>query len=148
MQILPYLFFDGRTEEALEFYRNALGAEILFMLRMKDSPPEAQQQRPIPPEAANKVMHASFRIGATTVMASDGPCQGQPNFHGFSLSINLNDPAKAEQLFNGLAAGGTVKMPLGKTFFSPCFGMVTDRFGVAWMIHVEAPSPSGAVEAH
>jgi PhnB protein len=148
MQILPYLFFDGRTEEALEFYRDALGAEILFMLRMKDSPAEAQQQRPIPPEAENKIMHASFRIGDTTVMASDGASQGQPNFHGFSLSINLDDPAKAEQFFNALATGGTVGMPLSKTFFSPCFGMVTDRFGVAWMVHVEAPSDGAAAEAH
>lgn len=137
MQIQAYLFFDGRTEEALTFYQNALGAEILFMLRMKDSPAEAQQQRPLPPGAENKIMHASFRIGNSTIMASDGPCQGQPKFQGFSLSINLNDQAKAEQIFNNLAADGTVSMPLGKTFFSPCFGMVTDRFGVAWMIYVE-----------
>jgi PhnB protein len=124
MQVQPYLSFDGRSEEAIEFYRSALGAEVTFLMRF------------IPPGAADKVMHASLRIGDTTVMASDGNCQGRPNFQGISLSLTASDEAEAERLFNALANGGNVQVPLAKTFFSPRFGMVTDRFGVPWMVVV------------
>ncbi|RXZ43195.1 VOC family protein [Crenobacter cavernae] len=137
MQVQPYLFFDGSCEEAVEFYRSALGAEVLMLMRMKDSP-EPPQPGMIPPGAEDKVMHASFRIGETTVMASDGRCLGQPSFQGFSLSLSVADQAEAERLFAALGDGGQVQMPLGKTFFSPGFGMVADRFGVPWMIIVEA----------
>lgn len=136
MQVQPYLFFDGRCEEALEFYRKAIGAEVTALLRYQDSP-EPPPPGMIPPGSENKVMHASMHIGDTTVMASDGHCQGQPNFQGFSLSLNAPDDAKAEQLFAALADGGQVQMPLTKTFFASRFGMVADRFGVSWMIIVE-----------
>jgi len=135
MHIEPYLFFEGRCEEAVEFYRMALGAEVTMLMRYKDSP-EPPPPGKLPPGSENKVMHASLRIGAATVMASDGFSSGQPSFRGFSLSLNVPDEARAEALFTALANGGQVQMPLSKTFWSPRFGMVTDRFGVGWMINV------------
>jgi PhnB protein len=135
MQVQPYLFFDGRCEEALNFYREALGAEITALMRFKDSP-EPPQPGMVPPGSENKVMHASLRIGDTTVMASDGECAGQLKFQGFSLTLTAADDAEAERLFNALAQGGKVQMPLTKTFFSPRFGMVADRFGLGWMVIV------------
>src|SRR5207237_2844087 len=136
MHVQPYLFFDGRAEEAIEFYRSALGAESITFMRFKDRP-EPHAPGMVPPGAENKVMHASFRIGDTTVMASDGQCLGKPAFQGFSLSLTVPSEADAERLFSVLSNGGQVQMPLTKTFFSPSFGMVADRFGVSWMIHVE-----------
>jgi len=135
MQVQPYLFFDGRCEEAVEFYKSALGAEVAMLMRFKDSP-EPPGPGMVPPGSGDKVMHTSFRIGDTTVMASDGRCQGQPSFQGFSLSLTASDEAEAERLFAALADGGQVQMPLAKTFFSSRFGMVADRFGVPWMIVV------------
>jgi PhnB protein len=135
MQVQPYLFFDGRCEEALEFYRKALGAEVTMLMRFKESP-EPHQPGMIPPGAENKVMHASFRLGEATVMASDGHCQGKPSFQGFSLSLTVPDEPRADKLFSALAEGGRVEMPLMKTFWSPRFGMVVDRFGVMWMVGV------------
>ena len=137
MQVQPYLFFDGRCEEAIGFYREAIGAKVEMLMRMKDSP-EPPQPGMCPPGSENKVMHAALRVGETTVMASDGRCLGKPSFQGFSLSLNAKDEPDAKRLFNALAAGGQVQMPLGKTFFSPCFGMVADRFGVSWMVIVLA----------
>ena len=135
MQIEPYLFFDGRCEEALEFYKKALGAEVTMLMRYKDNP-EPHQPGMVPPGSDEKIMHSAFRIGTTQVMASDGRCLGKPSFQGFSLSINARDVAQADRLFAALADGGQVQMPLAKTFFSPRFGMVADRFGVGWMIIV------------
>ena len=135
MEIQPYLFFDGRCEEALEFYRGAVGAEVTMLMRFKDSP-EPPQPGMVPPGAEKKVMHASFRIGDSTVLASDGRSLGQPSFQGFSLSLTVSNEAEAERLFASLADGGQVQTPLTKTFFSPRFGMVADRFGVSWMIYV------------
>ena len=132
MQVQPYLFFDGRCEEAIEFYRSALGAEVEMMMRFKDTPDPAM----CAPGAGEKVMHASFRIGDTTLLASDGQCSGRPSFQGFSLSLTAPSDAEAERLFAALASGGQVQMPLSKTFFSSRFGMVADRFGVSWMIYV------------
>jgi PhnB protein len=130
--VQPYLFFDGRCEEAIEFYRSTLDAEVAMLSRFKDSPdPNA-----CAPGTENKVMHASLRIGDTTLMASDGQCQGKSKFEGFSLSLTVRDEAEAERLFASLADGGQVQMPLAKTFFSPRFGMVADRFGVSWMVFV------------
>ena len=131
----PYLFFDGRCEEAIEFYRRALGAEVEMLMRFKDSP-EPPKPGACPPGADDKVMHASLRIGQTTLMASDGRCSGKPNFQGFSLSLTVPSEAEAGKLFTALADGGQVQMPLTKTFFSPSFGMVADKFGVCWMIYV------------
>jgi PhnB protein len=135
MVIQPYLNFDGRCEEAIEFYRKALGAEVTMLMRFKDSP-EPHQPGMCPPGSGNKVMHASFRIGETTVMASDCHCGGQPNFQGFSLSLTVPNEAAAERAFAALEDGGQVQMPLGKTFFAARFGVVADRFGVSWMIYV------------
>lgn len=137
MQIQPYLFFDGRCEEAIDFYRSALGAEMTMLMRFKESP-EPNNQCMVPPDAGDKVMHASLRIGDTTVSASDGRCTGQPRFQGFSLTLTAADETEADRLFNSLADGGQVQMPLDKTFFSPRFGMVADRFGVSWMVMVAA----------
>lgn len=135
MRIEPYLFFNGRCDEAIEFYRRALNAERTVLMRFKDSP-EPHEPGAIPPGAEDKVMHANLRIGDTMVMVSDGQCQGQPGFQGFSLSLAASDESEAERLFAALAEGGQVQTPLGKTFFSPCFGMLADRFGVSWMVIV------------
>jgi PhnB protein len=132
--VQPYLFFDGRCEEAIEFYRSALGAEVTMLMRFKDSPDPGM----CAPETENKVMHASLRIGETTLMASDGQCQGKLSFQGFSLSLAVPNETEAERLFASVGEGGQVQMPLTKTFFSPSFGMVADRFGVSWMIIVPA----------
>jgi PhnB protein len=135
MQVQPYLYFEGRCEEAIEFYRRALGAEVEMIMRFKDSP-EPHEPGMIPPGAGDKVMHAAFRIGDTTVLASDGRCQGRPIFQGISLSLTVPNEGEADRLYASLADGGQVQMPLTKTFFSSRFGMVTDRFGVPWMVYV------------
>jgi PhnB protein len=135
MQVQPYLFFEGRCEEAVEFYRRALGAEVTMLMRYKDSP-EPPPPDMVAPGSEDKVMHTSFRIGDTTVMASDGRCGGRPSFQGVSLSLTVPNETEADRRFTALADGGQVQMPLTKTFWSPCFGMVTDRFGVSWMIGV------------
>lgn len=134
MLVEPYLFFDGRCEEAIEFYRRVLGAAVEAQLRWKDSPDPAMAM----PGAENKIMHARVKIGDTAVMASDGRCQGNPNFQGFALSLTAKDEAEADRLFSALADGGQVQMAPAKTFFSPRFGMVADRFGVSWMVYVAA----------
>lgn len=135
MLIQPYLHLNGRCEEAIAFYRSALGAEVTMLMRFKDSP-QPMPPGMVPPGSEDKIMHAQFRIGETTVLASDGRCGGTPTFQGFSLGLNVKDEAEAKQVFNALADGGQVEMPLNKTFFSPAFGMVKDRFGVAWMVNV------------
>jgi PhnB protein len=134
MQIQPYLFFEGRCEEALQFYSKALGAEVQMLMRYKDSPEPQPKGAKTPP--ADKVMHASMRIGDTEVMASDGFATGKPNFHGFSLSLSARDDAEARRWFEALSDGGKVQQPLIKTFFSSSFAMVADRFGVPWMVVV------------
>lgn len=136
MQVQAYLFFDGRCEEALDYYRTALGAEIGMLMRFKDSPEPCDSG--MPPGSENKVMHASFRLGETEIMASDGRCNETVKFQGFSLSLNVKDEAQAQKCFAALADGGQVHLALGKTFWSPCFGMVADRFGMSWMVNVVA----------
>ena len=140
MLIQPYLFFDGRCEEALDFYRARLGAEVTMLMRYSDSPDPVPPGM-VPPGSDNKVMHSSFRIGETTVMASDGRCEGKITFQGFCLSLTVPNEAEADRKFAALNDGGRVEMPLGKTFFSPRFGMVADRFGVGWMVIVLPPQP-------
>lgn len=135
MKVQSYLFFDGRCEEALNFYKSALGAEVHAMMRVKENPdpiPEGMY----PPGSENKVMHAAFRIGETELMASDGRAMGKPVFQGFSLSLSPATDAEAERLFKVLSEGGQVQMPFGKTFFASSFGMLADRFGMPWMIVV------------
>jgi PhnB protein len=137
MHVHAYLNFDGRCEEALDFYGRAVGAEVTMLMRYKDSPQPCAPGM-IPPGAESKVMHASFNIGATTVMASDCHCTGQVSFQGISLALAVPNEAAADRAFAALAEGGQVQMPLTKTFFSPRFGVLTDRFGVTWMINVAA----------
>ena len=129
-----YLFFDGRCEEALEFYKKAVGAKVEMMMRNKESPEPPPPGMKPPPE---KIMHASFHIGDTRVLASDGMCGGAPKFQGFSLALDAKDDAEAKRLFNALSDGGKVQMPLTPTFFASSFGMLTDRFGVGWMVIAE-----------
>src|SRR3989454_3354915 len=136
--VQPYLFFNGSCEQAVEFYRQALGAEVEMMMRYKESP-EPPKPGMVPPGFENKIMHTSFRIGQTTVMASDGCSAGKASFEGFSLSLSVTTEAEADRVFGALANGGEVRMPLAKTFWSPRFGMLTDRFGIGWMITVAAP---------
>ena len=133
MQVQPYLFFDGRAEEAAEFYRRALGAEVTMLMRFKESPDPGS----CPAGSEEKVMHMSLQIGKTQILASDGHCTGKPNFQGFGLTITVDSEAEADRVFAALGDGGKVQMPLAKTFFSPRFGMIADRFGVLWMVIVE-----------
>lgn len=137
MHIEPYLFFDGRCDEALEFYKTALAAEILMVMHYKDSPDQSQCN----PATLDKVMHASFRVGGSTVLASDGHCEGKAKFEGFSLTINADSDAEAQRLFAALSEGGEVRMPLSETFFATSFGMLADRFGVGWMVIKVKPMP-------
>ena len=134
MQLQPYLFFEGRADEAIEFYRKTLGAEVQMLMRYKDSPEPQPKGAQTPP--GEKVMHSSLRIGDTEIMASDGFAQGKPNFQGFALALNARDDAQARRWFEALADGGRVQQPLIKTFFSSSFGMVADRFGLMWMVSV------------
>jgi PhnB protein len=137
MQVEPYLFFDGRCEEAIEFYRRTLGAEVAMLLRWKDCPEQPKNKDMMPPGSENKVMHAKLRIGQAAVMASDGRCTGKPSFQGFALSLETANEPEADRVFNALADGGQIQMPMAKTFFARRFGMVADRFGVSWMVIVE-----------
>ena len=136
MQVQSYLFFDGRCEEAIEFYKGTLGAKVDMLMRFKDSP-EPPPPGCVAPGSENKVMHAAFHVGDTLVMASDGmEMKGKPEFKGFSLSVDAKDEAEADRLFAALGKGGKVQMPLTKTFYSPRFGVVADQFGVSWMVIV------------
>jgi len=149
MEVIPYLDFTGRCEEALDFYRQAVGATVIFVMRYKDAPPSPDMCSTRDP---NKIMHASFKVGDSTIMASDGRADAPTNFKGIVLSLNLCNVPDSQKFFAALAEGGQVHMPLGKTFFSPSFGMLVDRFGVSWMVHVPSmPEPSHATsqqEAH
>jgi len=140
MVIQPYLFFAGRCQEALDLYRDAVGAEVLMLMRYRESPEPVPPGR-IAPGWDDKVMHASVRIGDTVVMASDGCSPEGPSFAGFSLSLTVADAATADRIFARLADGGSVQMPLTETFWSPRFGMVTDQFGVQWMITLPVAQP-------
>ncbi|MGE0120911.1 MAG: VOC family protein [Dongiaceae bacterium] len=137
MKVQSYLNFDGRCEEALDFYRKGLDAEVTMLLRFKDNP-EAGSSGGVAPGTENKVMHSSFRIGDTEVMASDGYCQGKGTFQGVSLALSVASDAEAKRRFDALGDGGKVQQPLIKTFFSSSFGVVADRFGVSWMVVVES----------
>lgn len=135
MNIEPYLNFEGRCEEAIEFYRRALGCEVETLMRNSENP-EPCDSSMVTPGSENKILHASLRIDGKRIMASDGCCAGKPKFEGITLSITVAEEAKADKLFAALSDGGQVRMPLTKTFFSPKFGMLADKFGVPWMIYV------------
>ena len=135
MEIQPYIFFDGRCEEAIAFYREALGAQELMKMRFKDAP--ASQDYQTSPEVADKIMHAALAIGSTHLLMSDGQASGEKTSHsGFSLSISAKDVASGEKSFNALAQGGQVTMPIQKTFWTEGFGMLVDKFGIPWMVNV------------
>jgi PhnB protein len=140
--IMPYLFYEGRCEEAIEFYKKAVGAEVQFMMRIKESP-EPQPPGSTPPGCEDKILYARVRIGKSFLSMGDARCSGKPNFDGFSLSLLVATAEEAERAFKALADGGQVRMPLAKTFFSPSFGMVADRFGLGWMVLVEQAPPQG-----
>jgi len=136
MQVQPYLFFEGRSDEAIAFYQKAVGAEVEMLMRFKEAPEQGEGS--MPPGSGDKVMHASLKIGQATVMMSDGQCSGTASFGGFALSLNVADEPRAQRFFAALADGGQVVMPLAKTFFARQFGMVADRFGVMWMVVLES----------
>ena len=133
MPIQPYLFFEGRCDEAIEFYKKAVGAKVEMVMRFKEAPDQSM----LPPGSGEKVMHSAIKIGDATILASDGHCGGKANFQGFSLTIYANNEAEADKMFGALSEGGEVRMPLAKTFFSPRFGMLADKFGVGWMVIVQ-----------
>ena len=135
MTVTPYLNFEGRAEEAIEFYKQALGAQVDMLMRHSDSPDKPPPGM-IPPGSEHKIMHASFRIGDSVIMATDGSCTSKGAFQGISLSLKVDDVDQANRVFAALGEGGQVQMPLMKTFFSPAWGMVADRFGVSWMVVV------------
>lgn len=134
--IQPYLFFGGRCEEALAFYTKAIGAEVVFLMHYDEAPEPAPPGR-LAPGFEKKVMHSTFRVGESTLMASDG-CDGNSKFCGFTLSLAVGSEAAARTAFAALSEGGQVGMPLAKTFWSPGFGMLTDKFGVDWMVSFAA----------
>ena len=143
MAVQPYLFFDGKCEEALEFYKKALDAKVEMMMRFKENPEppqpgDANCAGPMPTaDMAEKIMHSAFKVGDVQILASDGMCSGKPTFQGISLALSVKTEAEADKRFAALAAGGEIQMPLAKTFFSPKFGMVADKFGVSWMVMVD-----------
>ena len=132
MEIQPYLSFEGRCDEAIDFYKKAIGAKVEMLMRFKEAPDQSM----ISPGNADKVMHAALRAGDAKLLMSDGRCTGGPNFHGIALALSASTEADAERIFNALAEGGKINMPLTKTFFSPSFGMLSDKFGVGWMVLV------------
>jgi PhnB protein len=136
MHVGTYLMFDGRCEEALEFYKKALGAKVQMLMRFKDAPPDA-----CPPNGGEKIMHAAFMVGDTLLMASDGQAREKPSFEGFALSVDAADEADAKKRFAALAEGGKVQMPLAETFFARSFGVVADRFGLSWMVIAGPKNP-------
>ncbi len=133
MLIQPYLMFEGRAEEAIRFYEIALGAKVEMIMRYSESP-EPIPAGMLPPGAEDKIMHASLDVGGAKVLLTDGRCQSAPTFHGVSLSLSVPDDATARRMFEALAEGGQVRMPMGKTFWASLFGVVADRFGVSWMV--------------
>jgi PhnB protein len=135
MKVQPYVFFDGKCDEALEFYQRTLGAKVTAVMRWKEAPDQSM----VTAGQENKVMHSEFQVGETVILASDGRCMGKPSFQGFALTITADNDADAKRMFNALGDGGQVQMPLEKTFFASLFGMVADRFGVGWMVIVDLP---------
>ncbi len=134
MQINPYLLFSGQCEEAFRFYEELLGGKIQVMKTYEETPAGGQA----PANWHKKILHARMAIGSQILMGSDPPPGREPRPQGFSVSISVDEPAEAERIFHGLAAGATVAMPIQETFWAKRFGMLTDRFGIPWMINCEA----------
>ena len=144
MQVQPYLFFDGRCEEAVRFYEKAIGAKVMAMMRFSENPdPQASQMSGNCSGMASpdQIMHCAFTVGESLIMASDGVTAGEGGFKGISLSLAVGDDAEAKRLFDalGTGGGGQVQVPLMETFFATSFGMVVDRFGVGWMVVAAKP---------
>jgi PhnB protein len=137
MYLQSYLFYDGRCQEALDFYTSAIGAKVESLMRFRDSP-EPPDPKSMPHGSGDNVMHASFRVGDSVVLASDGFGRGKPVFQGFGLALTVASDAEAERMYAALASGGSVQQPLTRTFFASSFGMVTDKFGVMWMVITES----------
>jgi PhnB protein len=135
MQVQPYLSFEGRCEEAINFYKTAVGAKVIMMMRFKEAPDQSMMT----PGTEDKVLHAALQMGDSTVLASDGQCMGKAVFQGITLSLTASNDAEAKRLFDALANGGNVQMPLAKTFFASSFGILADKFGVGWMVYVPVP---------
>ena len=140
MVVQPYLFYDGRCAEAVEFYRSALGAQVQMIMRFRESPDQSM----VRPDMADKIMHASLKVGETVLMMSDGDCNGKQTFSGFSLAISTKDENEARRLFDAVSSGGQVQMPMQKTFWSPAYGMAVDRFGINWMVMAEGGQSASA----
>ena len=138
MRVEPYLMMSGRCEEALAFYQQAIDAKTTMVMRFDESP-DKNHPMPMPPNWDKKIMHSSMTVGSTTVMMSDGMSTEKKDFSGVTLSITVDDEAQAKKMFDALSVGGKVFMPLGKTFWSPCFGMTSDKFGVSWMVGLDGP---------
>jgi PhnB protein len=132
MDVQPYLSFQGRAQEALDFYKAAVGAKVDMVMHFKDAPKEMQAQ--MPPTSMDKVMHAAFHVGDTQLFATDGECMGSPSFTGISLTINASSNEEAEKVFAALGKGGQTTMPMSETFFAHRFGVLADKFGVKWMV--------------
>lgn len=145
MHVQPYIFFEGRCEEAVNFYKSALNAEITMLMRYKDNPKPQDAGGGCGPDVSkikgDSIMHVSFKVGDTEILASDGMATGRPEFKGITLSLNPASEAEAKRIFSALSEGGKVNMPLSKTFYSPCFGMIVDKFGVSWMVNVPGDVP-------
>ena len=134
MKVQAYISFGGRCEEALEFYKKSVGAEVTSLMRWKESPDAAMKP---PPGFEEKIMNTAFRIGETQLMADDGMSSRQTEIKGMSLVIEVADDAEAKRVFTALGEGGTVTMPLMKTFWTSSFGVLNDKFGVPWMVNVQ-----------
>ena len=131
--ITPYIAFQGNCREAIEFYKSALDATVLFSQTMDESPMAGMGP-------AENIMHCTIKVGDSTVMMCDDPSpDGTPVGGNISLAIGLNDPEKAKEYFAKLSEGGTVIMALEKTFWAEAFGMLTDKFGIKWMVNCDAP---------
>jgi PhnB protein len=135
MQLNPYLMFNGRCEEAFNSYQKILGGEIVAMIPHEGTPAEGG----VPPEWRKKIIHARLVSNGMVLMGSDAPPDHQEPMKGFSVALNVKQPAEAERIFNALADQGTVRMPLSETFFAAKFGMLVDKFGTPWMINCEKP---------
>ena len=135
MKVQAYISFGGRCEEALEFYKKSIAAEVTSLMRWKDSPDVVMKS---PPGYEEKIMNAAFRIGETQLMADDGMGEKEVEFKGMTLAIEVTDDAEAKRVFTALGEGGKVTMPLMKTFWTSSFGMLTDKYGVPWMVNVAA----------
>ena len=131
MNVQPYLYFGGKSEEAIDFYKGAIGAKVEMLMHFKDMPGDKSM---IPPGGESKVMHACIKVGDSPIFLSDGNCDGKPAFSGITLTINATSDAEADKLFTALGQGGQIQMPIAETFFATRFGMVADKFGVSWMV--------------